>query len=90
MKNFRQLIKAGMSKSSALFDLTHLPTILFPEKTLGAIEVGSIANLTLMSGDIFDEKSKVKRLFIGKTKFDIDEDTGPVAPPTRRRPREIE
>ena len=90
MKNLRLLIKAGMPKYNALYDLSHLPSSLFPAQTLGRIEAGAIANLTLMSGDIFDEKSKVKRLFISKTKFDMDDDNAPVAPPTRRRPREIE
>ncbi|MGD0001636.1 MAG: amidohydrolase, partial [Bryobacteraceae bacterium] len=36
---------------------------------LGSIDTGKIANLTLVKGDLFDEKSKVEMVFIDGKKY---------------------
>jgi hypothetical protein len=48
---------------------------------LGSIENGKIANLIVTDGDIFDEKTKIKFVFVDGLKFTVREPEKPKDPP---------
>ncbi len=89
MDNLRKAIKAGLSRDNALKALTLNPAKLYHvERQLGTVEAGKIADLVIMNGDFADAKTKVRYLFIDKSKFDLENDkpaTRPAFPfPTLR------
>lgn len=64
-KAIRRAIDAGLSSEDALKALTLYPAQIFGlDDRLGSIEPGKIANLTVLDGDLFDEKSKLKFVVI--------------------------
>lgn len=71
----RKAIKRGLSKQTALAALTTQPAELYEvETTLGTVEAGKIANLTVASGDLFeDEKAKVALVWIDGKPIERDE-----------------
>lgn len=74
IKNLGLAVKAGLSPSSALDALTIRPARLFGlEKRLGTIEVGKIANLTLLTKNLFEEGAKARYVFVEGRKFDLEE-----------------
>jgi hypothetical protein len=48
---------------------------------LGSIEVGKIANLVVTDGDIFEEKTKIKVVFVDGRRFETHEPEKPKDPP---------
>ncbi len=48
---------------------------------LGSIENGKIANLVITDGDLFDEKTKIKYVFVDGRRFTIHEPEKPKDPP---------
>jgi len=48
---------------------------------LGSIEKGKIANLVVTDGDLFDEKTKIKMVFVDGRRFEIREPDRPKDPP---------
>ncbi|HLK15916.1 MAG TPA: amidohydrolase family protein, partial [Fimbriimonadaceae bacterium] len=82
MSSLRRAVKEGLSKATALKALTVAPAKIFGMSAkLGTLEVGKIANVTVLTGDFLDEKSKVKMLYIDGRK--IDPSKGSIAPAPR-------
>ena len=74
-KNLRMVIERGLPEEAAVAALTTTPAELLGMKDqLGAIRRGRIADLTLMTKSISDEKARVKFVFVGGQKFEIELD----------------
>ncbi len=73
--NLRKVMQRGLPEEAALAALTSVPAGLFHmEDQIGSIGNGRLANLTLMTGPLSDEKAAVKLLFVGGKKFEFDLD----------------
>jgi imidazolonepropionase-like amidohydrolase len=82
LKNVKRAIDAGLAPDIALRSLTLSPAEIYGvADRLGSIEVGKIANLVLTDGDIFNEKTKIKIVFVDGRKFEIKEGEKPKEPP---------
>ena len=78
LKNTKRAIDAGLKPDAALRALTLSPAEIFGvADRLGSIEVGKIANLVVADGDLFEEKTKVKFVFVDGRKFEIREPEKP-------------
>jgi imidazolonepropionase-like amidohydrolase len=65
LANATRAVENGLSRDDAVRALTLRPAeILGVSNQLGTIEVGKIANLTVMHGDIFDRNRRVVYVFI--------------------------
>lgn len=74
LKNIRLAIKAGLPEEEALKAVTIQPArILGMDSILGTIEPGKIANIVLTEGEIFDQDSNIKMVFVDGIKFEIKE-----------------
>lgn len=74
LKNARKAVDAGLAADDALRALTlDAADILGVANRLGSIEPGKIANLTITDGDLLNEKTKVKLVFVDGAKFDVRE-----------------
>jgi imidazolonepropionase-like amidohydrolase len=82
LKAAKKSIDAGLAPDAAIRALTLSPAEIFgvADRT-GSIEKGKIANLVITDGDIFDEKTKVKYVFVDGARFDIREPEKPKDPP---------
>ena len=78
--NARKAIAAGLSAEAALraFTLDAADILGVADRT-GSIEPGKIANLTITDGDLFNEKTKVKIVFVDGQRYEIHE--APPGPP---------
>jgi len=84
-KAVKKAVDAGLSKEEALKALTLYPAQIFGlDNRLGSIEVGKIANLTIMDGDLFDEKSKLKFTLIDGSKYEPAPEAAPASPESTR------
>ncbi len=82
LKNVKSSIDAGLRPEDALNALTIWPAeILGVADQLGSIEVGKIANLVVTDGDIFNEKTRVKMVFVDGRRFEIREADRPKEAP---------
>jgi imidazolonepropionase-like amidohydrolase len=78
----RKAIEAGLPADAALRALTLTPAELFGvDDRLGSLEPGKIANLVVTEGELFDEKAKVRHVFVDGRLFslpakDEEEDEG--------------
>jgi imidazolonepropionase-like amidohydrolase len=82
VKAAKKSIDAGLSPEAALRALTLSPAEIFGvSDRLGSIEKGKIANLVVTDGDIFEEKTKVKIIFVDGRKFEPREPDRPKDPP---------
>jgi imidazolonepropionase-like amidohydrolase len=82
LKAVKRSIDAGLPADVALRSLTLSPAEIFGiSDRLGSIEVGKIANLVVTDGDLFEEKTKVKMVFVDGHKFDPREPERPKDPP---------
>jgi imidazolonepropionase-like amidohydrolase len=71
-KNVNKAIKAGLPRTEALKAMTIIPAkFLGVSNFLGSLEPGKAANIILTSGEIFDEKTSVERVFVGGISFEI-------------------
>lgn len=78
LKNSKRAIDAGLDPGRALRALTlEAAEILGLADRLGSIEAGKIANLTVADGDLFDEKTKIKWVFVDGRRFEIRETEPP-------------
>jgi len=85
LKNARAAIKAGLPREEALKALTIRPArFLGVESMLGSLEAGKIANIILTSGEIFEEKTQVKKVFVDGQMFSAEK-----APPAGAGPAEV-
>ena len=78
----KRAIDAGLSPEDALRAMTLTPAEIYGvADRLGSIEKGKIANLVVTKGDLFEDKTEVKYVFVDGVKFE------PVEEPPRRPDR---
>jgi hypothetical protein len=83
LKNAKKAIDAGLAQDLALRAFTMgAAEILGVDDRLGSIEPGKIANLVVADGDIFNEKTKIKSVFVDGQRFEVHEPERPKEPPT--------
>lgn len=79
--NANRAIENGLSKDDAVRAITLGAAEMFGmQNTLGSIEPGKIANLTVTRGDVFDKTRVFTHVFVDGRMFEIKQ---PAAPPTR-------
>ena len=82
LKAAKKSIDAGLAPEAALRALTLSPAEIFGvADRLGSIENGKIANLVVTDGDLFEEKTKIKMVFVDGQRFEIHEPEKPKEPP---------
>jgi imidazolonepropionase-like amidohydrolase len=82
LKAAKKSIDAGLSPDAAIRAFTLSPAEIFGvADRVGSIENGKIANLVVTDGDIFDEKTKIKFVFVDGLKFTVREPEKPKDPP---------
>jgi imidazolonepropionase-like amidohydrolase len=82
LKAVKKSIDAGLAPDAALRALTLTPAEIFGvSDRLGSIEKGKIANLAVTDGDIFNEKTKIKFVFVDGRRFEVREPDRPKDPP---------
>lgn len=87
LKNVKKAIDAGLSPEDALKAMTMNPAqILGVSDRLGSIEQGKIANLVVTDGDLFNEKTKIKAVFVDGMRYEVHEDKSPGPPGGRPMP----
>jgi Amidohydrolase family len=85
-KNTRKAIEAGLAPEAALRALTlDAAEILGVSERLGSIQPGEIANLVVTDGDLWNEKTKVKHVFVDGRWFEIHEPS-PTEKPDEKKP----
>ncbi len=82
LKNTKKAIDAGLAADAALRALTLSAAEIFgvADRT-GSLEPGKIANLVVTDGDLFEEKTKVKMVFVDGRKFEAHEPGRPQEKP---------
>jgi imidazolonepropionase-like amidohydrolase len=69
-KALKKALDAGLSRADAIRALTlNVAEIYGLSDRLGSIEKGKIANLVVMKGDAFEDKTSVEYVFIDGTEF---------------------
>jgi hypothetical protein len=82
LKAAKKSIDAGLAPDAALRALTLSAAEIFGvADRLGSIENGKIANLIVTDGDFFEEKTKIKLVFVDGRRFEIREPEKPKDPP---------
>jgi imidazolonepropionase-like amidohydrolase len=82
IKAAKKSIDAGLAPDAALRALTLSPAEIFGvADRLGSIENGKIANLVVADGDLFEEKTKIKTIFVDGRKFEPHEPEKPKEAP---------
>ena len=82
LKAVRKSIDAGLAPDAALRALTLSPAEIFGvADRLGSVEKGKIANLIITDGDLFNEKTKIKLVFVDGRRFEIRAPEKPKDPP---------
>ena len=82
VKAAKKSIDAGLTPDAALRALTLSPAEIFGvADRLGSIENGKIANLVVTDGDLFEEKTKIKMIFVDGRKYEPHEPEKPKDPP---------
>jgi imidazolonepropionase-like amidohydrolase len=82
LKAVKKSIDAGLPADAALRALTLSSAEIYGvSDRLGSIEVGKIANLIVTDGDLFDEKTKIKMVFVDGHRFETHEPEKPKDPP---------
>jgi imidazolonepropionase-like amidohydrolase len=77
MRAVKRAIDAGLTAEDAVRALTLSPAQIYGvADRLGSIEKGKIANLVVTSGDLFQEKTQVKYIFIDGVKYEPAPETG--------------
>jgi imidazolonepropionase-like amidohydrolase len=72
-KNLRRMIAAGLTEDQALAALTTAPAqLLGVSDRLGSVDNGKIANLVLSDKPYFNEKAKVRYVFVEGVMFKYD------------------
>src|SRR2546423_958320 len=82
LKAVKKSIDAGLTEDAAIRAFTLSSAEIFGvADRLGSIEKGKIANLVVTDGDLFNEKTKVKFVFVDGARFEIREPEKPKDPP---------
>jgi hypothetical protein len=78
IKAAKKSIDAGLAPDAALRALTLSPAEIFGvADRLGSIENGKIANLIIADGDLFEERTKIKMVFVDGRKYEPHEPEKP-------------
>ena len=82
LKAAKKSIDAGLAPDAALRAFTLSAAEIFGvADRLGSIENGKIANLVVTDGDLFEEKTKIKMVFVDGRRFEAHEPEKPKDPP---------
>ena len=82
LKAVKKSIDAGLNQDAALRALTLSPAEIFGvADRMGSVENGKIATLVVADGDLFNEKTKIKFVFVDGRRFEIREPEKPKEPP---------
>ena len=82
LKATKKSIDAGLPTDAALRALTLSAAEIFGvADRLGSLENGKIANLVVTDGDLFEDKTKIKMVFVDGRKFEVHEPEKPKDPP---------
>ena len=82
IKGAKKSIDAGLAPDAAIRALTLSAAEIFGvADRVGSIENGKIANLVVTDGDLFEEKTKIKMVFVDGRRFEIREPEKPKEPP---------
>lgn len=74
VKNTSKAVKAGLSEDAAVRALTiQAATIAGVGDRVGSIEKGKAANLVVTDGNLFDEKTKITRVFVEGRSVQLEE-----------------
>ena len=85
VRNAAKAVKAGLAEDAAVRALTiAAATIAGAANRIGSIEKGKAANLVVTDGNLFDEKTKITRVFVDGRPVALE---APPAPPERGRGR---
>jgi imidazolonepropionase-like amidohydrolase len=84
VRNASKAVKAGLAQDAAIRALTiSAATMAGVGDQLGSIEMGKVANLIVTDGNLFDEKTTIKRVFVEGRSVSLD--MTPAAPAGRGR-----
>jgi imidazolonepropionase-like amidohydrolase len=76
VKNAAKAVKAGLPEDAAIRALTSgAASIAGVADRLGSIEKGKMANLLITDGNLFDEKTKITKVFVEGRAVSIDTTT---------------
>ncbi len=82
LKAAKKAVDAGLAPEAAIRALTLSPAEIFRvADRLGSIENGKITNVVVADGDLFEEKTKIKMVFVDGRKYEIREPEKPKDPP---------
>lgn len=82
LQNVKKAIDEGLPQDAALRALTlGAAQVYGVSDRLGSIERGKLANLTVADGDLFEEKTKVKMVFVDGRKYEKREAGRPTEAP---------
>jgi imidazolonepropionase-like amidohydrolase len=82
LKAVKKSIDAGLPADAALRALTLSAAEIYGvSDRMGSLEVGKIANLVITDGDLFEEKTKIKMVFVDGRRFETHEPEKPKDPP---------
>jgi imidazolonepropionase-like amidohydrolase len=82
LKAAKKSIDAGLASDAALRAFTLSAAEIFGvADRLGSLENGKIANLVVTDGDLFEEKTKIKMVFVDGQRFEARESEKPEEPP---------
>jgi imidazolonepropionase-like amidohydrolase len=82
LKATKKSIDAGLPTDAALRALTLSAAEIFGvADRLGSLENGKIANLVVTDGDLFEDKTKIKMVFVDGRRFEVHESEKPKDPP---------
>jgi hypothetical protein len=82
LKAVKKSIDAGLTPNAAIRALTLSAAEIYGvSDRLGSIEKGKIANLLVTDGDLFNEKTKFKMVFVDGRRYEIREPEKPKDPP---------
>ena len=83
LKNAAKAVKEGLPEAAALRALTlDAARIADADRRVGSLDAGKIANIVITEGDLFDEKTSIKHVFIDGFKVNVE--AAPAAQRTQR------
>lgn len=81
-KRLRKILDAGLREEMALAAWTTSPAMLLGiDRVAGTLEPGKIANVIVADGPLFEEKTKIRRVFVDGNEFEIEEKKKPKGDP---------
>ena len=72
LAQLRKAVQRGLAKDAALAALTTTPARMFGvENRLGALEPGKLANFIITNGDLFEEKTTIREVWIDGRQYEV-------------------